>query len=447
MQKTPIRYQQNACQLFQGFAYKPYALLLDSGNPSEQQGRFDIFSAWPSKTLSINTKHATFNNANKTQTLSLKDAWALLENSKQQTKDEHAPFQSGWMGMASYELGYKLSPTTGQGQSPMLPGFWAGFYEWAVVQDHKLKQSFLFTPENFCPKQKQQILKLLEAQNPQNQFALQQGFSNNMSFSHYQKQFTKIQNYLKQGDCYQVNFAQRFSANYKGDGFVAYQKLRQQVPSPYMAFINLGDKKILSISPECFLKACDNKIQSWPIKGTAARSNNIAADKKAAQDLLASSKNRAENLMIVDLIRNDLGQFAKAGSVKVPKLFELQSYNNVHHLVSTVSATLKPKHSIWQAFLGSFPGGSITGAPKIRASQIINELEPCNREIYCGSVFYASSCGQFDSNIAIRTLLLDEQTETAYAWAGGGIVVDSTCEDEYQECFNKIERLLKALEH
>ena len=215
-----------------------------------------------------------------------------------------------------------------------------------------------------------------------------------------------------------------------------------------MAYANLTyngyPKQILSISPERFLKANKQAIQTKPIKGTAGREDNRELDQQIALSLQQSDKNRAENLMIVDLLRNDFGQLCETGSIKVDELFAIESYTNVHHLVSTISGTIKSDKNIWDLFFSAFPGGSITGAPKIRACQIINELEQQRREIYCGSIFYASNNGRFDSNIAIRTLLADSNTITA--WAGGGIVKDSQAEDEFQECQHKIGKLLSALE-
>jgi para-aminobenzoate synthetase component 1 len=204
-----------------------------------------------------------------------------------------------------------------------------------------------------------------------------------------------------------------------------------------------GDHDILSCSPERFLEIKQQQVTTKPIKGTRPRSNDLQHDQKLASELLQSEKDRAENLMIVDLLRNDLGRNCEVGSVKVPKLFELESYRGVHHLVSTVTGQLKANCSILQCLLDAFPGGSITGAPKIRAMQIIDELEDFQRHIYCGSLGYISDHGYADSNIAIRTLLAHQSM--LHTYAGGGLVADSDCQSEYQETFDKIHLIQQTI--
>ncbi|HEY9032777.1 MAG TPA: aminodeoxychorismate synthase component I, partial [Pseudomonadales bacterium] len=274
-------------------------------------------------------------------------------------------------------------------------------------------------------------------------FVLDEPFRPLTPAADYRRDIARIHDYIVAGDCYQVNYAMPFTARYHGHSFAAYCRLRDTVPSPYMAYINAGRQQILSISPECFIEASGQRLSSRPIKGTAARAADAGQDRQQAEALQQSAKNRAENVMIVDLIRNDFSRFSRPHSVQVEALCQLESYANVHHLVSTVNAELAAPYTVWDVFFASFPGGSITGAPKIRACQIINELEQHNREIYCGSVFAASDNGRFSASIAIRTLLCDNGRISA--WAGGGIVADSTADEEYQECLNKIGALLDAL--
>ncbi|HAQ73180.1 MAG TPA: aminodeoxychorismate synthase component I, partial [Pseudomonas sp.] len=219
---------------------------------------------------------------------------------------------------------------------------------------------------------------------------------------------------------------------------------RAACPTPYAGFMALEEGAIASLSPERFLRLGAGEVETRPIKGTRPRRTDPHADAAEAQALLASPKDRAENLMIVDLLRNDLGRSCQVGSIRVPELFALESYPNVHHLVSSVVGTLAEGCDAFDLLAGSFPGGSITGAPKIRAMQIIDELEPSDRSIYCGSLLYIDVRGEMDSSIAIRTLLFkDDQVR---CWGGGGIVADSDWQAEYQESIDKVRVLMEMLE-
>ena len=224
-----------------------------------------------------------------------------------------------------------------------------------------------------------------------------------MTKARYAHAFDKVKNYILEGDCYQVNLAQRFSAQAKGDGWLAYKKLREISPAPFMAYMQLPHLEVLSASPERFLQVVGQHVETRPIKGTRPRSDDAIEDAKQAIDLQNSLKDRAENLMIVDLLRNDIGKNCEIGSVKAEKLFQLQSFANVHHLVSIVTGKLAQGKSALDLLRGCFPGGSITGAPKLRAMQIIDELEPSPRGLYCGAIGYIGFDGNMDTNIAIRT--------------------------------------------
>ena len=250
--------------------------------------------------------------------------------------------------------------------------------------------------------------------------------------------------------------AQRFSATYQGDEFEAYLALREANKAPFSAFIRLESATILSVSPERFLQLSQEKVQSKPIKGTMPRSSDKVQDAKNAEILKHSTKDNAENLMIVDLLRNDISRSCQAGSVKVPELFAIESFPAVHHLVSTVEGTLSEDKDATDLLRGAFPGGSITGAPKIRAMEIIEELEPHRRSVYCGSIGYLSNCGNMDTSITIRTLICQQgdksnkqpakpNTNSIHCWAGGGLVADSTAPSEYQETFDKVNCILPVL--
>jgi para-aminobenzoate synthetase component 1 len=205
-----------------------------------------------------------------------------------------------------------------------------------------------------------------------------------------------------------------------------------------------ADQHLLCLSPERFLKLAGRHVETRPIKGTRPRQRDAAADQREAEELRHSVKDRAENLMIVDLLRNDIGRNCTPGSIHVDQLFELVSYPTVHHLVSTISGELLPQRSGFDLLRDSFPGGSITGAPKRRAMEIIEELESDPRRAYCGSLLYISADGRMDSNIAIRSLVCDG--DSIHCWGGGGIVADSQWEQEYQETWDKVGRFIEALE-
>jgi para-aminobenzoate synthetase component 1 len=255
--------------------------------------------------------------------------------------------------------------------------------------------------------------------------------------------FARIQRYITAGDCYQVNLAQRFSAPVAGDSWLAFQALRRLNPAPYSAYLNHPACRVLSSSPERFLEVRGGRVETKPIKGTRPRAAAPEADSALARELSESLKDRAENLMIVDLLRNDLGKVCAPGSVAVPRLFGLESFATVHHLVSTVIGRLADGLDAVALLRGAFPGGSITGAPKLRSMEIIEELEPHRRGLYCGAIGWLGFNGDMDTNIAIRTLVASEG-EMRF-WAGGGIVADSHADAEYQECLDKAAAMLRLL--
>jgi para-aminobenzoate synthetase component 1 len=241
-----------------------------------------------------------------------------------------------------------------------------------------------------------------------------------------------------------VNLTQRFAARAEGDAWHAYLKLREINPAPFAAYLDLPDGKIVCSSPERFLRVTGGHVETKPIKGTRPRSTDPTRDRALAEELRASAKDRAENVMIVDLLRNDLGKVCAPGTVRASKLFDVESFASVHQLVSTVEGRLAPgKHAL--DLLGAcFPGGSITGAPKVAAMKIIEELEPHRRGIYCGAIGYVGYDGNMDLNIAIRTLV--QRGDHVYTWAGGGIVADSNVHAEYQESLDKAAAMLAVLD-
>jgi para-aminobenzoate synthetase component 1 len=262
----------------------------------------------------------------------------------------------------------------------------------------------------------------------------------------YLQAFGQVQDYLHAGDCYQVNLTQEFYSQIQsGRLLTLLPGLLSLSQAPFAAYMAFEQFELLSCSPELFIQFnASGELITRPIKGTIARDADPIADQQAKQQLADSAKDQAENLMIVDLLRNDLGLYAKTGSVQVPQLFAIESFAQVHHMVSEIRAQLKPGVNPWQVLLAALPGGSITGAPKIRAMQIIQQIEAANRGAYCGSIGYFNYDGSGRFNILIRSLQRYQQRLSV--WAGGGITVASKAEDEYQECLDKVSALLAFLD-
>lgn len=279
---------------------------------------------------------------------------------------------------------------------------------------------------------------------PGARFRLTRRFAPDWPQESYVAGVRKVLDYLVAGDAYQVNLALRFSAGYEGSPLLPFLELRKHFQPPYAAFIDLADFQILCFSPESFVEVSGSTVTTRPIKGTRPRSADRELDIGLATDLANHPKDRAENLMIVDLLRNDLGRVCLPGTVDVTELFAIRSYRNVHHLVSTVTGSLAPDKDLAALLKAVFPGGSITGAPKRRAMEIIAELEPHPRDIYCGSIFWVLPDGTFGSNIAIRTFLARDGV--IHGWAGAGIVSDSDPDSEYRECLHKLQPLMAFLE-
>jgi para-aminobenzoate synthetase component 1 len=475
-----IPYYSNSATLFNSIRSMPFACWLDSGKPNSQSGRYDILSAQPSRRwvnengqtsisdyqyTPINSTVNNVGNSYNTQTttsLSSDNPFTLIKQASESLIQAHAsvappphdlPFTGGILSYFSYALGRQQLNVDQQSPNDcLLPDMVAGLYTWAIIQDHTTACSYLVG----LPECDNTLLLSIEQQintltpeattdpNPDHSttFTINK-LTSNINRRQYHDKMATINDYIHSGDCYQVNFAQRFSAAYQGDPYIAYLELREEMASPFSAFIDLGDKAILSFSPERFLQVTDNHVLTQPIKGTIARNSDPIIDKTNAQILKNSQKNQAENVMIVDLLRNDLGKSCVPGSIHVPALFALESFPNVHHLVSNVEGELRSDKSATDLFEGCFPGGSITGAPKKRAMEIIEELEDSQRSIYCGSIAYFNSRGDMDSNITIRTIACDGST--LYCWGGGGIVADSDAEDEYQESLTKIDKILRSL--
>jgi len=449
-----LPYYENSADLFSYFADDDWSIFLDSGYPSSHSGRYDILSAEPIATIVNQAGITTLTQPSSKQSTStspfkvLRDTLKLYQPKKTSTK---LPFNGGALGYFSYDLARIIEnlPSISQNEEN-LPEMAIGIYTWAIVVDHKLKKTY-FTG-NILKKSPQLTIKRIirifqKTEPPSSQsnrnFHVTSKVSSNLTYSAYRQAFNKIKEYIIAGDCYQINLTQRFSASAIGNPWVAYQQLRKLNPAPFSAYINTPFGQILCSSPERFLQVNNKQVETKPIKGTRPRSDDKKEDARQKKALQNSPKDRSENVMIVDLLRNDLGRVCEIGSVKTPKLFNIESYTTVHHLVSTVSGALSANSDAISLLEACFPGGSITGAPKIRAMEIIESLEPHRRGIYCGSIGYIDFNGNMDINIAIRTLIYNQ--ETIRYWVGGGIVYDSDIDDEYQETLDKGKALLKLL--
>ncbi|WP_031435647.1 aminodeoxychorismate synthase component I [Methylomarinum vadi] len=447
--KHPLPYFADSARLFSPLADKPWSVFLDSGYPKSSQGRFDIIAAGPLCTLVTQGEQTEIRHGGHC-VISREDPFELLKQQLGEKKQsiDHLPFNGGALGYFSYDLARRLEklPIIAE-DAEHIPEMAVGIYSWAVIIDHKRQESWLVGHETQEDDWETLIdqFSLLPAYPELGQFQVLDKPCSNMDKEDYAKAFAKIKHYLKEGDSYQVNLAQRFVSHCSGDPWLAYQQLRKINAAPFSAYINFPEVRVLSSSPERFLKVTDGEVETKPIKGTRPRKLLLDQDRLQISALSASLKDRAENVMIVDLLRNDISKNCRKGSVTVPKLFAVESYATVHHLVSTIKGMLAEGHHALDLLRGCFPGGSITGAPKIRSMEIIEELEPNRRGVYCGAIGYIGFDGNMDTNIAIRTLVHSD--DMIRFWAGGGIVNDSVLEEEYQESFDKAAALLELLEY
>ncbi len=444
-----LPYFADSSALFSPIADQPWAVFLDSGFPYSNQGRYDIIAADPVCTL---VTHGCITEITRNN-LTIKSSANPFDLVKQQLSSDFSraddlPFNGGAIGYFSYDLARRLEtlPVIAE-DAEHIADMAVGIYEWAVIVDHQQQKSYLVGHGCEEPKWRSLIAQFSRLPDQQRQehgpFKVVGDIRSNMDKGLYNQAFERIKKYLKEGDCYQVNLTQRFAARCEGDPWTAYQLLRKLNSAPFSCYLNFPEVQILSSSPERFLRLTQGFVETKPIKGTRPRKPDAAEDQQQIKSLENSHKDRAENLMIVDLLRNDIGKTCKKGSIKVPAIFNVESYATVHHLVSTVTGLLAEDQHALDLLKSCFPGGSITGAPKIRAMEIIEELEPNRRGVYCGAIGYIGFDGNMDSNIAIRTLV--HSGNIIRFWAGGGIVNDSVVEEEYQESFDKAAALLGLL--
>jgi para-aminobenzoate synthetase component 1 len=412
--RTPLPYDPNPLSRFAHMLTQPYAFVLTGG-------RYTIMGWDPVELVTGGD-----------------DPLQQMESLTPKILSDFSPC-GGWYGFIGYEFAESLhTHLPPRPRDLPIPDLCMGLYDRVIVFDHEKQCAYEAEHPTLTS------LRGHSRSNPVNDPPLR-GYSrsnpsSNLNHTQYQTAFNQTQAALQRGDCYQVNLAQRFTAEFEGSSWDYFLDLLQKNPAPFAAYYQLPQAAIVSCSPERFIRIDKNMIETKPIKGTCKRQADPDLDKQAAHELFHSEKNRAENLMIVDLMRNDLGKICEPGSVRVPEIFSIESYRSVHHLVSTVTGVLPPEISPLEALKACFPGGSITGAPKLAAMQQIRMLEPNARHVYCGSIGYSDLSGVLDMNIAIRTAVITQGK--CHIWAGGGIVLDSVWEEEYQECLDKIAPLL-----
>ncbi|MBR7521850.1 MULTISPECIES: aminodeoxychorismate synthase component I [Pseudomonas] len=438
----PLPYQPDPAAYFARLRQAPGAILLDSARPGAERGRFDLLSAWPLQQLQAEPAED-----GRAFLARLREGLARLGSADLPSGVE-LPFAGGLIGYLSYDFGRRLEHLPSNAVDDLgLPDAQLGLYAWALVSDHQCGTSQLVFHPSLAQRERERLISFFAGSEhtPDGDFQLLAPMAGDLQPAQYQAAFDQVQRYIQAGDCYQINLTQRFRAPCKGDPWQAYKALRQACPTPFSGYQQLADgSALLSFSPERFIRVSQRQVETRPIKGTRPRASDPGEDRRNAQALLHSPKDRSENLMIVDLLRNDLGRTCEVGSVKVPELFSLESYPNVHHLVSSITGRLASGKDALDLIADSFPGGSITGAPKIRAMQIIDELEPTRRALYCGSLLYVDVRGEMDSSIAIRSLLVKDGQVSC--WGGGAVVADSEWQAEYEESIAKVRVLLQTLQ-
>jgi para-aminobenzoate synthetase component 1 len=452
-----------ACRL----ADRPHLLFLDSALPFAL-GRYSFVSAEPVAWLWSRGRSIWLDNTQLPQSDPFAVLGDLLSRHRCATLPGLPPFQGGVAGLFGYDLCHHLErlprPLIDDFEAPDLA---VGLYDWVAAFDHAEGRAWLIStglPETEPARQRRRAAQRLEAlrrmlsratpsprllRGPAIQPAVLHplpslsGVASSFSRREFLAAIQRGIDYVHAGDCFQVNLAQRLLHPATLPPLELYRRLRERNPAPFAGYLDLGDFAIASASPERFVRVRGGEVETRPIKGTRPRGRTPAEDSARAAELLASTKDRAENVMIIDLLRNDLGRVCSYGSVRVEAVCRLESYRTVHHLVSEVRGRLRPELGPIDLLRAAFPGGSVTGAPKVRAMEIIAELEPVARGPYCGSLGYIGCDGSMDSSILIRTFTIGK------GWVqfpvGGGIVADSTPEGEHAETLHKAEGLLRAL--
>jgi para-aminobenzoate synthetase component 1 len=458
-------------QAFESLQGRPYSFFLDSGMDQERLGRYSIMSSDP---------FLVFKSKGDLVSVWQEGVWSEFRaNPFDVLKDLHGCYQipvhpevpvaAGAFGYLAYDLGWQLEKLPQQAEDDLdTPDCYLGFYDRLVVFDHLAGRAYLTStglPESGddAGTRAEQRLGELEAlllraspeppARPEAACLLVQdtGTKSSTEFQitghfdrvSYRRAVQQCKDYIAAGDIFEVNLTQRFACPISTTPWQLYCKLRRINPAPFAAYLNYPELTVASASPERFLQVRGGQVETRPIKGTRRRGRDPLEDASLRQDLVSSEKDRAELVMIIDLERNDIGRVCRFGSVHVPELICLEQYPTVWHLVSTIRGTLEAGKDVSDLLKASFPGGSITGAPKIRAMEIIEEVEPVKRGVYTGSIGYLGFDGRSDLNIVIRTFVIKDQV--AYFHAGGAIVSDSDPDAEYWETIYKARALMQAL--
>jgi para-aminobenzoate synthetase component 1 len=464
--------------VFERLAVLPHALFLDSASPYTGLGCYSFLTADPFEWLCARGRRVTVSGERGPRESA--DPLAVLAERLARFPAEPLPglppFQGGAAGLFGYDLCHHLERLPRPRFDEFaVPDLAVGLYDWAVAFDHAAGRCWLIAtglPETDPRRRRRraarrlaEVRRLLHAaprlpapwrsSGPPRQLAPQwpvpglEPLTSNFDRAGYLAAVRRAVEYVHAGDCFQVNVAQRLLAPLDLPPRELYRRLRERNAAPFAGYFDLGEFVLASASPERFLRVTAgeagraDEVETRPIKGTRPRGRTPEEDRARAAELLASPKDRAENVMIVDLLRNDLGRVCRFGSVRVPAVCRLETYRTVHHLVSEVRGRLRADMGALDLLRAAFPGGSVTGAPKVRAMEIIAELEPTARGPYCGSLGYLGFDGVMDTNILIRTFTAGR------GWVqfpvGGGIVADSEPEREYEETWHKAEGMLRAL--
>jgi len=434
----------NSFELFTIFRNDKNSFILDSAMDKEKLGRYSFISSNPFKVLK-------YKNTDQNPLDYLQEEL----NKYKVSNNTKLPFIGGAVGYLSYDLGNYIENLPRSAKDDLnVYDLYFGLYNYVIVVDHLEEKTYIATPDIDIEKEKN-ILEEVESriinanENGVDSICYEERevehvkLESNFTKKQFEKSVQKVKDYIRSGDIYQVNLTQRFNGKTTLSSYELYRDLRNVSPAPFGAYLNFDDFNILSNSPERFIKCIDRKIETRPIKGTRPRGKTKEEDLKLQEELRNSEKDRAELLMIVDLERNDIGKISKVGTVKVPELFVIEPYANVNHLVATVTGEVEDGRDSVDVIKATFPGGSITGAPKIRAMEIIDELEPTQRNIYTGSIGYIGFNGDMDLNIAIRTII--KKDDDVYFQVGGGMTWGSNPSDEYQETLDKAKSIMKAL--
>lgn len=442
--------------IFHRLAHTPYSCFLDSSLVMERLGEYSFIGYQPFLVLSTRGHRCRWRARDGRDWDTAENPFAALRRALRSFRmDEEVgvpgelpPFIGGGMGYLAYELGRYIERLPGRAVDDLgLPELCFAFYDRVLAHDHRRGRTWLCVLHPVDPERVMEDALWWEGAEPPVYPAPEVGeevsFVSNFTRKEYLRAVRRVKEYIYAGDIYQANLSQRFQAPLREHPWVLYRRLRRLNAAPFAAYFNAVEGQVCSSSPERFLKGEGSRVETRPIKGTRRRSDDPEEDRRLAEELQASAKDRAELSMIVDLERNDLGRVCSYGSVKVEEHAVIEHYATVHHLVSTVVGDLHPGRDVVDLLRASFPGGSITGAPKIRAMEIIDELEPTARSVYTGSIGYLGFNGNFDLNIAIRTIIV--KGVAAYFQVGGGIVADSVPENEYQETLDKGKALFRSI--